>query len=150
MEITISVIELLYSILIILGIILITYLILLAKNAYTVLKKVNETVDKARLERIVKNMDEVSVNAKEITDLLNENSKDIMPLIPGITKDVKEITESSKNTVKNVEGTVESIHDGVSRTSEAFSSGAEDVVSYIKVIGEVIKTVFNMFSKNEE
>ncbi len=149
MEITISVLELLYAILILLGIILLVYLILLAKNAYVVLKKVNETVDKTLLERIVKNLDDTSTNAKEVTDLLNENSKEVMPLIPGIAKDVSDITASSKKTVINVEGTVESIHDGVSRTSEAFSSGAEDVVSYVKVIGEVIKTVFSMFSKED-
>jgi len=149
MEITISVLELLYLVLGILGIILLVYLILLLKNAYVVLKKFNETVDKTRLERIVKNLDETSTNAKEMTSLLNENSKEILPLIPGITKDFQEITASSKKTVINVEGTVESIYDGVSRTSEVFATGAEDVVSYVKVIGEIIKAVFSMFSKED-
>lgn len=150
MEITISVLELLYAILILLGIVLLFYLILLTKNAYTVLKKFNDSVDKTRLDRIVTNLDDTTKNAKEVTDVLNENSKEIMPMIPGIVKDVQEISTSSRKTVKNVEGTVESIHDGVSRTTEAFSSGAEDVVSYIKIIGEVIKTVFGMFSKDDD
>lgn len=150
MEITISVLELLYVILILLGIVLLFYLILLAKNAYVMLKKVNESIDKTRLDRIVKNLDDTSVNAKEMTDLLNENSKEVIPMIPGIVKDVQEISSSSRKTVMSVEGTVESIHEGVSRTTEAFSTGAEDVISYIKIIGEVIKTVFGMFSRNDD
>lgn len=148
-EYLISVTELAYGILFLIAAILGVYLVIMVRNANETFKNFKNILSENRehIQTTIKNISEISTEARSIAEKSNEAVNEAAPRIPVIVNDVGVIAKSVKDSVKKVGSTVEAVGEGVIQTTDAVKSNAGDIVTYLKIIVDIIKTVIGMFGK---
>lgn len=156
MNTPITIQDLFKLILFLLGIGAMSYLVLIFKHIFKLLKKINFVIEenKTSLDTTLKQLPQISENINSITKSADIAIKDLAPEINGLVHNintisgkVESITESIDNTTNKVFDTFDAVSDSITETAFAFQYNVKNINDYIQIVLEVIETIKNIIKK---
>lgn len=156
MNTPITIQDLFKLILFLLGIGAMSYLVLIFKHIFKLLKKINSVIEEneTSLDTTLKQLPQISENINSITKSADIAIKDLAPEINGLVHNintisgkVESITESIDNTTNKVFDTFDAVSDSITDTAFAFQYNVKNINDYIQIVLEVIETIKNIIKK---
>lgn len=156
MNTPITIQDLFKLILFLLGIGAMSYLVLIFKHIFKLLKKINSVIEENEisLDTTLKQLPQISENINSITKSADIAIKDLAPEINGLVHNintisgkVESITESIDNTTNKVFDTFDAVSDSITDTAFAFQYNVKNINDYIQIVLEVIETIKNIIKK---
>jgi predicted Holliday junction resolvase-like endonuclease len=156
MDATITLSALVNIVLVILGIAVGIFLIILLANLTKSIQRVNTMLDMnaATMHETMKNIGSITKNVSAITQNFEKTSAQIDKVGPEAVDNAAELMLAAKNTAKSTEAivgkvqeTVVTVGDDIMDTTDAIRDNTVDVLSYIKIISEIVKAITAAFQK---
>ncbi len=149
MNATITLEELMLSILFLVAVGIGIFLILAMKNIVGILKRVNNIVDanEKSINAILKETPIIMDNVNKITADVQQTLESITPSVESIVRNVDTISTDVTVTVDKVTHTVDVVGEGIEETVDMLKDSKASFANYLNIIIEIASVLKGVFSR---
>lgn len=126
-----------------------SFLLVALANVNRLVAQLNRkiTENSPQVELIIENLKESSSNVSVLTGILRKNQELLEEKIPGSINNIYAITSALKSTGEKVDNSLDLVHAGLLEAATTVTENAQDLLAYVKVVGEGIKIIIEMFHR---
>ena len=132
-------------VLIAIGVLLIVTLLNINKLVLSVNKKINDNEE--NIQEMINNMNDSARHMNELTGTLKKNKYIFDEKIPESINNIHSLSGTLKNTGAKVDHSLDLVNSSIVKTASAVEDNTQDILTYLKIFGESVKVIFEVFKK---